>query len=392
MVTLVASTLAAAWVQAQPLDPGSLDAEAAPSYYTIDTEPVRAEAALVGVTRLSGVTPLAIPGDLSGSFQLDLVAAGYEAQRVRVEFPGAAGPLTLRSPRPTHTGGIVKALVWPGLAELLGEEGDRRRGFGFAASGAVGVTGVLAAKVRERNAEDDFAAMQAIPATSPSARANRALGLAENAAAADAAREAGSDWIWFTASAWGISLLDTYLLSPGPGRMTADITNVRVEMANLSRMEAVLRSLVPGLGQFYAGRPKAGQIAFVSGLVAATGLLVAEHSYEKALFTLAAYKVLYDDPLADPEEILLVRAALDDQEETARTTRTTRNVMAGIAAGVWAANLVDAYIGTQSASARSPLDQAAARTVPEGARTAPTFSIEPTFRQDLTGAALRVVF
>lgn len=325
-------------------EPGATDAEAG-AYYIIDAEPVRAAAELGGPGRFSGVVPLAIPGDITGSFQLDVTSRGYEHQRLRVDFPGGGGPLSWQSPRPTHGAGVATALAWPGLAEITGETGDAYRGVGFATAGAASVVGILAAASRQGSAEDDLAATLERAGDTPGERAELALEAAEHGASADAASEAVNDWIYLTAATWGISLVDTYLLTPGPGQVSEDLTELRLRMQPLARSRAVLRSLVPGLGQYYTGRRTAGQVAFFSGLAALTGLLMAEHSYDEAVHTAVSYDVLYSDPLADPEQVAIYRTALESANDTAGSRQTTRNIMAGITAGVWIANLVDAYFG-----------------------------------------------
>ena len=358
-------------------------------YYIIDAEPVRADAELGGPGRFSGVVPLAIPGDITGSFQLDVTARGYEDQRLRVDFPGGAGPLSWRSPRPAHAAGVAKALLWPGLAEIASETGDAYRGYGFATAGGAGVIGILAAWNRQGNAEDDLATALEREGDTPGERADLALAAAAHGATAEAADEAVNDWIYLTAAAWGSSLLDTYFLTPGPGQVTEDLTELRFRMQPLARSEAVLRSLVPGLGQYYAGRRTAGQIAFFSGLAAVSGLLMAEHSYDEAVHTAVAYGELYSDPLADPEQVAVYRTALDAANDTADSRQTTRNIMAGITAGVWVANLIDAYFGVprvESAEARRPGDG----VLPE----APRLAIRPhvSWPERAAGAVFAVSF
>jgi hypothetical protein len=341
--------LAAAAPGQTPGDTGTPSwAEERPGYYTVNTRPDRADAALIGPSRLTGVTPLALPGDLLGSYRLEINSYGYEHQRVEIEFPGNAGPVELSSPRPTGAGGIVKAVAWPGLAELTGGQGDAYRGAGFALAGGVGVIGLIAAEVRRSSAEDDLGASNEATGGDPNERARIRLDAASQAATADAASDATRDWLAFMGAVWGVSLIDTYFLTPGPGRVDTDITSLTFGLSPMSRGEAVLRSLVPGLGQYYAGRQRAGQVAFLGALASVTGLLMAEHAYEESLITLRAYEELYEDPLADPEEVEIFRGAVEDQSSTAKDHRDTRNILAGVTAGVWVANLVDAYLGTPS--------------------------------------------
>ncbi len=374
--------------QPSPSDPTAPDADAG-AYYVIDAEPVRAAAELGGPGRFSGVVPLAIPGDITGSFQLDVTAPGYEEQRVLIDFPGGGGPLSLDSPRPTHGAGVAKALVWPGLAEIASETGDGYRGFGFATAGGIGVIGLLAAWIREGNAEDDLAADLQREGDTPEERADLDLAAAAHGAEAESANEAVHDWIYMCVAAWGTSLIDTYMLAPGPGQVTEDLTEVRFKMQPLSRNEAALRSLVPGLGQFYAGRRTAGQIAFYSGLLAVTGLLMAEHSYDEAVHTAAAYEELYRDPLADPEQVAIYRDALASASDDAESRQTIRNITAGITAGVWIANLADAYFGVpdrEASTATRPGDS----DPPPGVRLA----IRPhvSWSEPAAGAAIALQF
>ncbi len=97
------------------------------------------------------------------------------------------------------------------------------------------------------------------------------------------------------------------------------------------------------------GATQAAAVAFYGTLGSLTGLLVAEHAYEESVDQLTALEDLYQDPGADPEAVGLVREAIDEQVASAEDRRQVRNILAGITAGFWLWNVIDAGIGTRSA-------------------------------------------
>jgi hypothetical protein len=337
------------WAQGFGEVPSALEAEQLPSVYTIDSEPIRVTAVLRGRTAFQGELPLTIPGDLTGEYLLDLTAPGYAAQRTRIVFPGSfGGSPELRAPRSAEPGTLAKSLIWPGLAELTGDEGDAYRGRGFALAGIAGVGGLLATEISRRSSEDDAeeAARRHIEERDLIEATRQALIAADEAGTARAAEDARWDWAILAAAAWGISLVDTYFLTPQNEPADVEFTDLTFRLRPLSRTQAFLRSLVPGLGQYYAGRKGAGKLAFYGALGAVTGLLVTEYSYKEAVEQLKATEALYSDPLADPEEVAIYRAAAVERAESADDKKTRRNVMIGVTAGVWAVNLLDALVST----------------------------------------------
>jgi hypothetical protein len=364
-------------------------AEELPSVFTVDSDPVRAHAVLRGPTSFQGKLPLSVPGDLTGEYQLDLTAPGFETQRVRVLFPGTfGGSPELRSPRNTEPSALAKAMLWPGLAELTGGQGDGYRGFGFMTAGIAGVGGFITTDWIRRQAEDDAA--EAI------ARRNAARDLGESTGAglagaresgtAAAARETRWNWVALAAATWGISLIDTYFLTPQAGEAEVEFTDLRFELRPLSRTQAFLRSLAPGLGQYYTGRRRAGTLAFYGGLAAVTGTLIAEYSYVEAVERLAAIQVLYDDPLADPEEVSIFRGEAERQADIAADRRTLRNVMVGVTAAVWVVNLLDAVLSTPKPAHSNDRAQIPPGSVPR------SFGLQGSLTSAGPGVAVNLAF
>jgi len=322
-------------------EPGTYAEEPAGLFYTIDSQPVRGQAQLTGRNRFQGPMPLSMPAELTGDYRIRVIAPGYETQSGHVTFPGSGAPVDLGSRRPS----FARAAAWPGLAALSSGESEPVRGWGMATAAGIGVGGLVASEIRRRDAEDGTAG-EPTPgdlSSETEARIQEARDVGE----AEAAGSARNDWAIFTAATWGLSLLDSYVLAPGIEHAQVDLTDVDLTLAPMSRGKAVLRSLlVPGFGQTYARRNGAAALAFYGALGSLTGLLMAEHAYEESRLQVNALEDLYQDPGADPEALVLIRAEIEDESETASDREQLRNIMAGITAGVWAVNLLDAWIGT----------------------------------------------
>jgi hypothetical protein len=329
---------------AQTFDQSPYPEEPAGLVYTIDSRPVRGHAQLSGRSRFQGSMPLSVPAELMGEYRIQVTAPGYETQRGHLRFPGSGAPLALRSAREADAGALARACVWPGFAAMTSGESDPVRGVGLATAGGVGVTGLVASEVRRRDAEGDTPTPPAPGDLGGETRAR--IEEARNAGVAEAARSARNTWAIFTAAAWGLSLLDTYALAPGIEGAAVDLTEVTLELKPFSRGEAALRSLIPGFGQTYARRRGAAIAAFYGALGSLTSCLIAENAYEESRTQIAALEDLYDDPGADPEALALVRAEIESESETAEDRERLRNILLGITAGVWALNVVDAWIGT----------------------------------------------
>jgi hypothetical protein len=333
--------LTAGRARSQPDDPGTYSEEPAGLFYTIDSQPVRGQAELIGRNRFQGQMPISMPAELMGDYRIRVTAPGYETQAGHITFPGSGAPVELGPERVS----FARAAAWPGLAALSSGESEPVRGWGMAIAAGVGVTGVVANEIRRRDAENGTGE-DPEPGDASEETAAR-IQEARDAGAEEAASSARNDWAIFTAATWGLSLLDTYALAPGIDRAQVDLTEVDLTLSPLSRGQAVLRSLIlPGFGQTYARRNGAGALAFYSALGSVTGLLMAEHAYEESRLQLNALEDLYQDPGADPEALVAIRSEIEDESETASDRERLRNIMAGITAGVWAINLLDAWIGT----------------------------------------------
>jgi len=343
--------LTAGQAHSQPDDPGTYSEEPAGLFYTIDSQPVRGQAELIGRNRFQGQMPISMPAELMGDYRIRVTASGYETQAGHITFPGSGAPVELGPQRVS----FARAVAWPGLAALSSGESEPVRGWGMATAAGVGVTGLVASEIRRRDAENGSAG-DPEPGDSSEETAAR-IQEARDAGVEEAASSARNDWAIFAAATWGLSLLDTYALAPGIDRAQVDLTEVDLTLSPLSRGQAVLRSLIPGFGQSYARRNGAGALAFYGALGSVTGLLMAEHAYEQSRLQVNALEDLYQDPGADPEALVAIRSEIEDESETASDRERLRNIMAGITAGVWAINLLDAWIGTPTPSSAEQAGQ-----------------------------------
>ncbi len=331
------------------------DDRANQGFYSVETIPPGIRLELSGRNRLIGPSPLSIPADIQGVYRLQATGPGYETQRARLVLPGGGQPVELAGPHDVGLATLSLALLWPGTAEL--RQGSQLRGRGWAIAGAVGAVATLVNHLGLQD-ELDYAAeaRQALnQTTGGSARQLAMVEVVRHEAKATRSRAARRDWALFTGAIWGLSLVDHFLLTPGLDRAEIGLTEVTIELQPLSRVEAGWRSLLtPGMGQLYAGRPRAAALAMFGTLTAGVTLLATEHYYDEAVNRVAAIEQLYNEPQADPETLATLRPTLADEVQTADSRRTTRNVLLGVTAGAWALSIVDAYLGTPVATRERP--------------------------------------
>ncbi len=331
--------------------------EEAESRYSLAAEPI-ATAILTGAAGLRGPTPLSIPGDVRGRFRVDLIRPGFERQRATLEVP-EAGRLGLRGPR-RSVPGSAKFLgsLWPGLPHFW--MGDGLRGTAWLGTASLAALAAGAAELRRSAAAEDASALRGRLLSSASSverfANSRALVSAE--ARAHQNRRARGHWLGVTAGLWAASWLDYLFLAPGLGAAEQTDTEARFVMRPLRRGQAAWRSIVPGLGQLYAGRPRAAGWLMAGSAVAGFALLWAEHRFDERVDRLAGLEVLYADPTLDPILVDQARPWVEEALVEARDAERHRNTAMAVALGVWAYGMVDAAIGTPAVEVSARLDAA----------------------------------
>jgi len=290
---------------------------------------------------IGGVTPFEVPGNLHGRFRLEAFKAGYEYVQTGVRFVGGG---TEAGARPVFDRpGVVPSLLSPpGWIEW--RAGHRGAGSVLLGSEAGALFGVFWSHARVRSYRDDA---ERLTDTASDASGTEAPAL--EAAATRARARAGAwedarlEWAAVGGSLWAISALSRTRFA---SRLEATLLPERQLALNLqpiSRSGVWIRSLLlPGWGQSYAGRLTAGRNFMGLGLGLLCAGLLADHAFDRAEVDLAYADARLDDiRRTDPDATPAAIQALDDAQSNADRISTLRYTMLGMAATVWAANLVD---------------------------------------------------
>ncbi len=127
-------------------------------------------------------------------------------------------------------------------------------------------------------------------------------------------------------------------------RRTAGVPVAAVAVAQKTRMGAVIRSMaVPGLGQFYSGNKLFGT-GFLVGELAVAGLFYTTYTaYQTATDDYNGFQSLYDTE-RDPESISELRGNILQSLDDIESNKALMDQLASAAMGIWAINVVHAFI------------------------------------------------
>ncbi len=111
-----------------------------------------------------------------------------------------------------------------------------------------------------------------------------------------------------------------------------------------SPLKAGLRSIVlPGWGQRYSEREGRGTMFLSLTALAGVAYLVADHNFDQELENYQRHQAQYDD-LVSVEERQAHWPALRDAQRDAYDTQEIRRITAGVVAGLWILNILDAVL------------------------------------------------
>ena len=127
-------------------------------------------------------------------------------------------------------------------------------------------------------------------------------------------------------------------------RRKAGVPVAAVAVAQKTRMGAVIRSMaVPGLGQFYSGKKLLGT-GFLVGELAVAGIFAATFStYQTATDDYNNYNELYLNE-ENQELIAEYRTKVLKSHEDIEASKALMDIFASAAVGIWALNVVDAFL------------------------------------------------
>jgi hypothetical protein len=300
---------------------------------------------LQGDSKISGVSPLRVPGPLAGKLWLTAKGRGVETQLGRITVR-----LDEQGPRIDSYGGLpfherlMRSLLLPGYPQW--RYGRRGRAVLLGGAAIVGVVWTLGAQGDLWDAEDATQAAElALHANSLAEERPRLLNELEDARL-DEDHEAYRRNVALaaTGACWGIGLLDAVLFAPRFHVSHADEGSLALHMQRKTRMDAVLRSaLFPGLGQEYNGQNTKAFLVGLGGIVAGGYLLHHQIRYDEAVRDFEKVKQRYERAatVEERDELGLQLQLLYDREDD-RYGR--RNLALEIAAGYWVFSVLDAAL------------------------------------------------
>lgn len=314
--------------------------------------------ALRGSSQVRGVSPLRVPGPLSGDFWLTAKGRGVETQRgrvsIRLDEEGSRivsyGALPFRQK-------FFRGLLFPGYAQW--RAGDRGRG-ALLATGAIAA---LLATAREQdevwNREEvrESAERTFLTTTNPALRPFALANLREAQEEENVARAQRNLYLISAGAVWGVGLLDAVLFAPDFNATSADESTLSLSMEKRSRGSALLRSVVfPGLGQEYSGSPRKGALVAIGAALAGALLLHESADLKQAesevTQSFARIAVLPAGPDRDAARALLGR--FEDEVDTASRDR---NLALLLLAGYWGVSLLDTALSFDEPWGSTPVGE-----------------------------------
>ncbi len=292
--------------------------------------------------KVTGVSPLRVPGPLTGDFWLVAAGRGVETQRGRVSIR-----LDEEGSRIVSHGGIpgrqrfFRGLLFPGYAQM-------RSGAGWRGSLMTAATlGALYAVVRTQDdvwdeEDEKNQAQRELDAVDDAALRPAALAaLSEAREEENVARDIRNLALMATGTAWGVSFLDAMFFSPGFEVATADETSLGLTMKRRSRGSAMIRSAVfPGLGQAYNGQPVKAFFVATGALLAASLYFAEQADLKQAESEIAQAEGRRESFPAGPDRDLSVSDVAGFEVEADGASRD-RKLALLLVAGYWGASLLD---------------------------------------------------
>lgn len=227
---------------------------------------------LEGREQIDGVSPLRVPGPLSGKFWLSAWGPGVELQRGRVDVDlddGGSGILSYGRRGVPET--LLYSILYPGIIQY--GQGQQGKGIYLGALATAGLVGSVVTEAMLWNARDDLeAAERAYYATTLASEQHQLANVRQDRREErDRAVDRRTIMLIGTGAVWGVSLLDATLFSPDFRVARSSADGLTLGMRPKTRAKALARSLLfPGLGQEYNG--ESTKAAWVGTGAVAAGL------------------------------------------------------------------------------------------------------------------------
>jgi hypothetical protein len=328
------------------------------------SDPDGVQVAVEGDVSLRGVTPLAVDELPPGSYRLTV--GGYHMPRTQGRLVRALDG-TLETDR-LNGAGVM--LLPPGAAHLR-QKGERWRGGWLLLGGGATLTGTIVNFGRVSQAEDDLALAQRLYDRAVSEDDIRA---ARNAVLlsqqeVDDAKEMRTLWGVASLYLWVGAGLEAWALTPTPELATTADGNYRLANPPATRGGAVLRSvLLPGGGQRYLGQGNRANWFLVGVTGFTVGALVAHDEFLERRREQEEAQLRFAQATT-PEEVDRWRNELESRHGSTQDMQIVQWTLAGLAAGVYVWNVLDAATLVRSSGAPNTFSLSVAPT-PSGATAA----------------------
>lgn len=319
------------------------DLEQVPAFNLL-TSPPQAEAKLEGMAgSILGVTPLAIPGNLRGTYRLSVSKSGYAHHAGQLDFRRAAPDHGIGMPTPASVSPVLALATPPGYLEA--KQGMAWRGASTICGEAVAILGAAWAHRRaSATASQAENLRQQAAAANGTTQAELSNQSARYAARADAWARGRSQWLIVGGGVWAASVLERTVLSGSDAPAVDGAGNLAISLRPLTVSAVAIRSaILPGWGQAYAGRGQAAGGFATAGLTLLAGLVLADQATTRAGGELAYAEREYDLARTLGEaETAEAQAALNHAADVADGAWSMRSLVLGSTAALWAYNIFDA--------------------------------------------------
>ncbi len=120
--------------------------------------------------------------------------------------------------------------------------------------------------------------------------------------------------------------------------------NMTIDLSRKTRFKSCLRSIfIPGWGQIYSGQTLKGSAITGAAILSAASFYFADKRYQKKKtdfdIAMSEYRVA-----TSAEDQIRLKVNLDSRQRSAYQAETDRRTAMGVAAAVWAYNIIDALI------------------------------------------------
>jgi len=313
---------------------------------------------LRGDAKVSGVSPLRIPGPLTGDYWLTAEGRGVEKQRGRVSIrldEEGSRIVAQGAVSPAQT--TRRSLLFPGYAQLGYSEHGRAILMGVSGIASLVMVAFAQDNLWDETDEKDAVESELAAAAGADDRARLQRDLRESEEEESLARSQRNLYLYSTAAVWGVSLADAAFFSPRFDVSGANETTLSIDMHKRTRPGAIVRSLLfPGLGQQYNGQSTKAFFVATGGILA-TALLLTQHEdvlQAESEFDQVSVRAA-NTPVGPERDVLLEQAKLQAVERDSQARQRVW-ALAGLGA-FWGVSLLDTALSFDEPWGSAPVGE-----------------------------------